>query len=359
VRNRQLFRNNLEASFAGRSGVRFCFAVSLVLFFAAVVPAIPVREYHHQIKLAVKVLDAASHSEESESTNEYYTRDVESVRRVREFLPADETVEFNGASFKVDNAWLHESLDHYSKDTSQGRYELLEGTIERLKALDDRMTELEGPMMAANSNAENDRKLAEILSRPEYARKVQEESALTRLWERFVKWTMSWLPEQKPMAPGSASFISVIAKWVVILLSLAVLGFVLKLMLPRLLKGGLPKKKRKDKARIVLGETLEPDQSALDLLSEAEALARRGELRAAIRRAYIALLVELGDRKVISLAQYKTNRDYLRAMREIEPLYRNVKVLTDSFERHWYGLSQANESDWVQFRSGYNQALMR
>ena len=120
-----------------------------------------------------------------------------------------------------------------------------------------------------------------------------------------------------------------------------------------------PKKKRKEKARIVLGETLEPDQTAFDLLSEAEALARRGELRAAIRRAYIALLVELGDRKVISLAQYKTNRDYLRAMREIEPLYRNVKQLTDSFEHHWYGLAQASENDWVAFRSGYNQALMR
>ncbi len=108
-----------------------------------------------------------------------------------------------------------------------------------------------------------------------------------------------------------------------------------------------------------MGETLAADQSARDLLSEAEAMARRGELRAAIRRAYIALLVELGDRKVISLAQYKTNRDYLRAMREIEPLYRNVKQLTDSFERHWYGLAQANETDWLQFRSAYDQALLR
>ena len=49
------------------------------------------------------------------------------------------------------------------------------------------------------------------------------------------------------------------------------------------------KKKTTQKARIVLGEKLEPDQSASDLLSAAEALARRGELRAAIRKAYIAL----------------------------------------------------------------------
>ncbi|HEV2827004.1 MAG TPA: DUF4129 domain-containing protein, partial [Pyrinomonadaceae bacterium] len=120
-----------------------------------------------------------------------------------------------------------------------------------------------------------------------------------------------------------------------------------------------PGKKRKEKARIVLGEKLEPDQSARDLLFEAEALARRGELRAAIRRAYIALLVELGERKVISLAQHKTNRDYLRAMRELEPLYGNVKQLTDSFELHWYGLAEAYETDWQAFRSAYNEALLK
>jgi hypothetical protein len=46
-------------------------------------------------------------------------------------------------------------------------------------------------------------------------------------------------------------------------------------------------------------------------------------------------------------------------MRELEPLYRNMKQLTDSFERHWYGLSQADEAEWLRFRAVYNQALAR
>ncbi len=104
---------------------------------------------------------------------------------------------------------------------------------------------------------------------------------------------------------------------------------------------------------------LDPDQTSFDLLSEADALARRGELRAAIRKAYIALLLELGDRKIISLAQYKTNRDYLRAVRNIEPIYGNVKQLTDSFELHWYGLAQATENDWLSFRAAYKEALVK
>jgi hypothetical protein len=57
------------------------------------------------------------------------------------------------------------------------------------------------------------------------------------------------------------------------------------------------------------------------------------------------------------LAQHKTNRDYLRSLRKVEPLYGNVKQLTDSFERHWYGLAQASETDWREFRTAYEQAL--
>jgi hypothetical protein len=177
--------------------------------------------------------------------------------------------------------------------------------------------------------------------------------------KQFLTWIQNLLPKPKPLSLGPAGTFSRAAQVVVIVIALAVLAFVLRLFLPRMLRARRTKKKVKAGPRIVLGETLEPDQSATDLLSEAEILARRGELRAAIRKAYIALLVELGERKILSLAQYKTNRDYLRAMREIEPLYGNVKQLTDSFERHWYGFAHADETDWLAFRSAYEQALSR
>ena len=219
------------------------------------------------------------------------------------------------------------------------------------------MDEIEKATSRTTDKAQDSRKLAEILQRPEYTKKVEQKSALARLIEDFLKWLQGWMPKRAPISSGSASVISKTAQIFVIALAVGVLLFVLKLFLPRLLRNRKSKKKEKAKARIVLGEHLEPDQSALDLLNEAEALARRGELRAAIRRAYIALLVELGERKIISLAQHKTNRDYLSAVRQVEPLYGNVKQLTDSFERHWYGLAQATENDWLAFRSVYKQAL--
>jgi len=335
------------------------FAGSLVLITTAVAMAIPAGEYHKHIQQALTALDTVAISDENESETAYGLRDAETVRGVRSLLPQTETVESNGTSFHVDNSWLHHDLDKYAAEPSKTRYDLLKRVMERLRALDERLTELEQPATGvAENKAEQSRKLAEILQRPEYAHQVKpQENAVTRLIKRLLEWINSWLPKPKPISPGSAGFISRIAQWFVIILGLGVIAFVLKLFLPRLFRGGRPKRKSKAKARVVLGEQLEPDQSAFDLLSEAEALARRGELRAAIRRAYIALLVELGDRKILSLAQYKTNRDYLRAMRDIEPLYGNVKQLTDSFERHWYGLAQATETDWLRFRSAYEQAL--
>lgn len=358
VKRKPLLQSERQATFAGRFAMRLFFTVSLVLVLSAAAHAIPVNEYHKHLKQAVTALDSLGQSDEDESALSYSVRDVETVRQVRNLLPATETVASNGKSLKVDNSWLHQELDKYAADTSTVRYELLKRITERVKALDERLEELETPAVGTSaSKADESRRLEEILRRPEYAHQVQPENAISRLVKRFIRWVLSWLPKPKPMNPGGVGILSRIAQWVVILLALGVLGFVLQLFLPRLFRNRGPKKKRKEKARIVLGETLAPDQTAFDLLSEAEALARRGELRAAIRRAYIALLVELGDRKIISLAQYKTNSDYLRAMREIEPLYRNVKQLTDSFERHWYGLAQANETDWLAFRSAYNQAL--
>jgi hypothetical protein len=175
----------------------------------------------------------------------------------------------------------------------------------------------------------------------------------------LIKWIESWLPKPQPLNPGRASILTTLAQVFVIVLALAVIVYAVKLFAPRVFKKRGAKKKVKRGPMIVLGETLEPDQSSVDLLADAESLARRGELRAAIRKAYVALLVELGDRKIISLAQHKTNRDYLRAMRELEPLYGNVKQLTDSFERHWYGFADATEADWVAFRTRYKQALSR
>jgi hypothetical protein len=339
---------------------RLLCALGLLALGASTVRAISVPEYQKQIRQAVTALDTLTLRDETEDVAAYEERCLTTIRGVRNLVPQTQTVEWNGMTFNVDNSWLHQELDNYWTVPKRERPEQLRRITGRLQALEERITEIKTPGAGKVSDkGEASHKLAEILKRPEYARKVTKQSALARLMKQFLEWFKSLFPQPKPLSVGKVGLLTKIAQVFVIVLALAVLTYLARMFLPRLMRNKGSSKKTKQTARIVLGEKLEPNQSATDLLSEAEALARRGELRAAIRKAYIALLVELDERKVISLAQYKTNRDYLHAIREVQPLYRNVKLLTDSFEQHWYGLTHATETDWMTFRSAYDQALRR
>ena len=297
----------------------------------------------------------------------YYTDDPlqrEPIRqnalaRLRELLPAHESILFNGQNIEVDNAWFHESLDEYQKYSSQHERAtaVVTKTREQLRALLDRLDEMKAATSTGDKDA-NKARLAEILRRPEYDKSVAEKSAIERLWEEFIRWLSKLFPKVGPLSPATGRGLSSLAQVVVIGFSVLLIAFLIWKFLPGYLRNrGRKKKKAKREARIVLGERLEPDQTAADLLEQAEALARSGDLRGAIRKAYIALLCELGDRKVISLAQHKTNRDYLMSVRNRRSLYEPLRKLTTSFEIHWYGFVPPATGDWEEFRLGCRQAV--
>ena len=338
---------------------RISFTVLLLHLLSIVSLATPLNEYRKHLESAVSAVDTLGQIDESESEADRAARVTETIAALRVAVPETENVEWEGVGFRVDNSWLHRELQTFENGDSAVRSLTLKRMSERLQAVAQRVAELESAnFVSATSKAEARQKLTQILQRPEYARTRQEASALSRLIERFVKWLESFFPKRNPSG-GGANILSLIAQFVVVLAALAVIVYAVRMFAPRFFRRGRTSKKEKSGARIVLGEKLQPDESAVDLLAEAEALAQRGELRAAIRKAYIALLVELGDRKVISLAQHKTNRDYLAAVREHVSLYGYVKQLTDSFERHWYGFAKATDADWVTFRTGYKQALIQ
>lgn len=280
------------------------------------------------------------------------------VARIKAVLPEKERVELGGQIVEVDNAWLHEALEEFEKNQAieTRRKEILGGISERLEALVQRIDEMQSGAQPSDKDA-NKARLAEILQRPEFNQNAAQGSALTRLWERFLRWLESLFPKTKPLQPGTGRALSGAAQVIVIGLSVALIAFVVWKFLPRYLSNRGKKKKTKREARIVLGERLEPDQTAADLLEQAEGLARAGDLRGAIRKAYIALLCELGDRKVISLAQHKTNRDYLMSVRDKASLYQSMRRLTSSFELHWYGFVPPAPNDWDEFRIGCRNAV--
>ncbi len=344
---------------AGTRALTICFVVLVSFLCFARASAATFADYRHRVSQAIAAIEQsqAAHHDEDLSSPE---RVNSSIARIREELPVKETVTLDSQSVVIDNTWLHEALQNYEKtnNTKLQRVDALARIEERLRALDERLEEVQQRKPAASDKDGDKGKLAEILRRPDFNKPATTEgSALSRLWERFLRWLFSLFPNVKPITPGSSSFISRLAQIIIIVACLGAIAFLIWKFGPRYLSNRRGRKKPKREARIVLGERLEPDQTAADLLAQAEMLARSGDLRAAIRKAYIALLCELGDRKVVSLAQHKTNRDYLNSVRERTILYNSMRKLTSSFELHWYGFQPAAQSDWHEFRSDYQQAL--
>lgn len=336
-----------------------CVVVLVTFFFVcpANVAAIPITEYQQRLKQVINELVKVVEINKDFDETDFENRMLETIEFVRATLPEHLTVEADGDVCNVDYSSLHKRLEDLKELPGAEQFEEVEKITEILQAIDARITERQAAIERAESKEQAKRKLEGILARPEYATEQRGTNAISRLIRDFIRWLQNLLPKRRQVEPGRVDLISLIAQILVIGIALAVLLYVVKILLTRFGRTRKAKKPKKKEARIVLGERLEPEATATDLLSQAEILARNGDLRAAIRKAYIAFLVELGDRKMISLAQHKTNRDYLNSVKSIAPLHATMRGLTDSFERHWYGFEQATPDDWQDFRAGYLAGL--
>jgi len=333
-----------------------------VAFFLVAVPlrvsATSIGEYQKNLQKAINALDTLGEIDESERAVDTQKLFVETLNLIRTALPAKQTIDVEGSTYEVDNSPLHKLLNDLEKADAADRDRLRLLAIDSLKSISERIDELEKAKVSnAASKEESNRKLKEILSRSEYASKSKQGNALLRLLDRFLSWLAQFLPQPSEQKASKGSPLTVVAQILVVALAAAVIIFAGLKLIKVFGRSRTTKTRKSNEPRIVLGEKLEPDASASDLLSDAEAMARAGDIRAAIRKAYIALLVELGDRKVISLAQHKTNRDYLRSVSNLPTLYRNLTGLTNSFERHWYGFVETGPADWQNFKTAYQAAL--
>jgi len=281
-------------------------------------------------------------------------RERATFERVRGLLPPKEKVERAGGAVEVDNSWLYAALEEYKHvSNNDKRAQSLRSTAARLRALEGQLADTP----PQDKDAERGR-LNAILRDPEFNRNVQRGGALQRLVRDILDWIARHLPSGPGIEPGTNPRASQLAQLIVLALCLAVLSYVGWRVWSRRARG-LRTLRLKRGPRVVLGERLEADQTPADLLDAAERLARAGDLRGAIRKSYIALLCELGDRGVVRLAQHKTNRDYLDAVRRraAPRLYTEMMPLTFDFELHWYGFRDASDADWDDFRTRCRQAL--
>jgi hypothetical protein len=304
----------------------------------------------------------AGQGDETEDEDAAFVRELEkkegAVGSVRALLPPHEKVEAGGGSVvEVDNSWLHEALDEYRGEGDRRKsVQLLRAAAGRLRALEAQLGEAEPA--PEDKDAERGR-LNSILQDPAFNRDTPRgEGALARIVREFLEWLAKLFQRNgRPVTPGASPSATRAAQVVVFALCAVVILYVGWRLWRR--RRGVVSLKLRREPRVILGERLEADATASGLLDDAERLARAGDLRGAIRKAYVALLLELGDRGVLRLSRHRTNRDYLNAVRRAAApgLYTAMLPLTFDFELHWYGLRDASDADWESFKTRCRQIL--
>src|SRR6267378_8169468 len=316
------------------------------------------EDYRGRLHQAASALESLRSPDESDSGINYGEQLNRTASELRTLLPEKESVRVGTDVVEVDNRWLSDALNYLVRPgiVPVGHEEELDMIVGRLTALEAELQPRTGEKSAADKD-ENKARMAAIHRRAEFNEVNQEGSAISRLWYRFLRWISRLFGSASPVEPGAVTKMSRVAQFFVYGLVGAAILFALWKLLPLLRRSRRDIKTKGRIERVILGEKLKAGETASSLLGEAEALARAGDVRGAIRKGYIALLCELAERKLLRLEQNKTNRDYLSAIKKQQVIYENMLLMTGSFERHWYGLVPASELDWVEFRERYGDAV--
>jgi hypothetical protein len=182
--------------------------------------------------------------------------------------------------------------------------------------------------------------------------------AVGRQIGKFMRWISRAFNPRNPVAGATPSIDWVgLSKAILIILAAILIGLI-AWMLYRYLHA----LKLKPATAMPVAEAV-PDLRSEDIVASqlpedgwlalAREHAARGDLVLALRAAWLAGLAHLGQRNLIAIARYKSNRDYERELRRRA---RDRGLLLDafddnllSFERAWYGNHQVTLSQFEHF----------
>lgn len=273
-------------------------------------------------------------------------------------LPPQEDIVLNGEKITVDNHWFSEGLEaSKSAESMESKMQILDGIFARLQRLQDEIAASESAGQPAKD--EDKLKIAEILQRPEYRRPQNSKPNVgEELLRRLAEWLESLFP--RPISASPQGGFASLSGWLRLSL-IALLSFIGVYILYRIIRAVLKDKAITDvsdsRVHVILGETIDEGSEAETLFNEAENMANAGDIRGAIRKTYVGLLLGFSKRKVITLAKHKTNSDYLLELKKTPAFYGPAGYLTATFEKFWYGGRKADTTDWEDFRRRCRQIL--
>lgn len=243
----------------------------------------------------------------------------------------DERVE--GSGFQARWSWLREALANAHDIKAPDREKLLRDAAARLdedEALAAGMTQQSGDEFQRAR-----KKTDEVLLRPEF-QTVSQESFIQREIAKFWQWVSEMFDGVSRFGNRSPWLVPLM-EWSSITLAAAGLAaWVLRTI-----------QRQRLAVRIESRASVEVWQKESDNWAElAQSEAARQDWRSAVHCLYWAAIVMMEGRKLWRQNRARTPREYLLLLEPGSRVQQTLRRLTQLFERIWYGLRPAAESDY-------------
>ena len=184
----------------------------------------------------------------------------------------------------------------------------------------------------------------------DYSTTKPRESLFEKITRGIQKIIESIFGKMDPMKAGQIT--TTILKLIAILLAAVILYFLIRYLVSK--EGNFFFGKRNKKLDIRSGD-LHENIHEINFQESILQYERQKDYRSAIRYHFLFLLKKLSDKKAIDWNPEKTNRDYLREIKD-QHLKLNYEKLAFIFDNVWYGEYEIEEGNYQQFAEEFKQS---
>jgi hypothetical protein len=184
--------------------------------------------------------------------------------------------------------------------------------------------------------------LAGILARPEFNTPMS-------LWDRFWRWLENlisrWLPDSQ--MGGNAGWLAFLLRalpWIVSVIIVAAIIWLLSYWLQRFLRAFVP-----DERVLELAGDDDLPRSAAEARQQARAAAQLGHYRDAVRRLYLAAILQLAEHDLITYERSLTNREVLVRVPKDSPIRAHLEPVVATFDQVWYGVREPDQATFTLY----------
>ena len=187
--------------------------------------------------------------------------------------------------------------------------------------------------------------LEDILKRPEFQwQQADRPNWLGELWQRILQAFFDFLDKllggriiqlEVPVVNG--------AQWVALAAGLLLIGLLVSYALRNLYRTFAP---------VSDLPTHGPDGQVLtaaSALQNADLFSSQGDYRKAVRFLYLSALLALAEAGLLRYDRTRTNREYLRSLRNQPELAKLLGEVVDVFDRVWYGYQSISQEDYTHY----------